>query len=386
MARIKAFRAIRPNPVDAEHLVFNAPDDDFMPGLKTLLELGARVKPETPEGQAQAYLEIHQQLDSLLKNKKLWKERRPGIYVYEITRKGYRQSGIWALTSLEDYLDGTIKTHELTLEDSERRLQNYREHTGLEGSPVLLTYRPQIAINRIIAEIRMSKDHTTFGHDDTVHRIWKIEDRAIIEQLTVAFALVKTVYLADGHHRLGAAAKLATAQMTDNDIFTHSISSLYIATDQLRIRGYHRMVFPETHFCAVDLLKQLSVCFSVDPVPGNQPLESKVQHQFGMCCQGQWYLLTAKPSGYNFTDEAGQPDACLLQEQILAPLFGIEDPRADPRLKFIGGDNAMEEIASQLSDYPDAVVFTLCPLPVNDLIHVANAGEVMPPQINMDRP
>ena len=154
MAQIQPFRAIRPNPFYADQLVFTTPQAESVSGdntktgalapLKTLLETGARKRPETPEGQASAFQDIKNTLKDLFQKDQLWHEETPGIYVYEVVHKTYRQTGIWALTSLEDYRKGAIKIHELTFEDSVRRLTNYRRNTGLEGSPILLTYPPDI--------------------------------------------------------------------------------------------------------------------------------------------------------------------------------------------------------------------------------------------------
>lgn len=164
MAHIQPFKAIRPNPFYADQLVFTSPQVESVSGdytaegslapLKILLEIGARQRPETPEGQASAYQDIKDTLKTLLEKDQLWHEQTPGIYVYEVIYKTYRQTGIWALTSLDDYKKGGIRIHELTFADSIRRIKNYRQNTRLEGSPILLAYAPDITINRIIAETR----------------------------------------------------------------------------------------------------------------------------------------------------------------------------------------------------------------------------------------
>ncbi|MBS1502506.1 MAG: DUF1015 family protein, partial [Bacteroidetes bacterium] len=164
MATIKAFSPICPNPFYAGELVFTRPQaesvagktagSDLLPPLKTLLETGARQRPETPEGQAQAYADIRHTLQELLAGERLWQEDSPGMYIYEVIQNGHKQTGIWVLTDLADYSCGRIKVHEQTLADSVRRLQNYRQHTGLEGSPVLLTYPPDQLISQLIADFK----------------------------------------------------------------------------------------------------------------------------------------------------------------------------------------------------------------------------------------
>ena len=254
MAQIQPFRAIRPNPFYADQLVFTTPQAESVSGdntktgtlapLKTLLETGARKRPETPEGQARAFHDIKDTLKDLFQKDQLWHEETPGIYVYEVVHKTYRQTGIWALTSLDDYRKGAIKIHELTFEDSVRRLTNYRRNTGLEGSPILLTYPPDITVNRIIAETRTRNQKITLGNQHGLHRLWKIEDPKVLQQLIIAFANIPVAYLADGHHRIESAAILAKEQRLKKLPVYDTISSLYMAADQLRIEEYDRAVIP----------------------------------------------------------------------------------------------------------------------------------------------
>lgn len=373
MATIKAFEPIRPNPLHADQLVFTKPTAESVSGdytkegglkpLKTLLETGARLRPETPEGQLMAYRDIRDTLRSLLEKEALWREQIPGIYVYEVVHKNYRQTGIWALTSLQDYTEGHIRLHELTLADSVRRIRNYREKTGLDGSPVLLTYPPTIAVNNIIEATKASQQKTTLGNAHGLHRIWKINDPGTQEALIRAFAEVGTVYMADGHHRIESAALSGYA----------NISSLYMAFDQLRIEEYDRVVIPDISIEKGELVKKLSENFYIRESTGNRPVQPKEQHRMGMYFDGEWYHLLAKASNTLF-------GAVLLQEQVLSKIFGIKDPKADERLRCAGGENALEEISALFRAHSGAIAFTLCPLSISQLIEAADAGRVLPPK------
>lgn len=372
MATIKPFRALRPDPFYADQLVFPGNEQVFFIGigektlslkpLKDQLETPARRKPETAEGQLSAYAEIKENIQKLKQLERIRQDEEPGIYVYEIVHRDYRQCGIWALTSISDYRNGNIKIHEHTLADSERRICNYRKNTGLEGSPVLLTYQPQITINRIIAETIASQKKSTVGNKKSLHRLWKIENPDNLKELISAFAKIGQVYLADGHHRLAATAHLADEKGGDA-----LISSLYIASDQLRIADYHRIVIPELPINRSYLLECLSKICEIKP---NCSRHSK--GSIAVCVEGQWYELAFKNNA--------ALDVVNLQEQILAPLFGIHDPRTDPRLKCVGGEAAMEEIAGILKAVPSAIAFTLCPMTVNDLMAAAVAGQILPPK------
>jgi uncharacterized protein (DUF1015 family) len=388
MAIIKPFCAVRPNTVYADQLVFTTMQaesvsgdlnkSESLPPLKTLLETVARQRPETPEGQAGAYEEINYTLQNLLEKDRLWQEKKPGIYVYEIVTKNYRQTGIWTLTALSDYSNGTIKTHELTMPDSVRRLKNYRQHTGLEGSPVLLTYPPHLVVNRIIAETRANSKKTSLGNREGFHRIWKIEDEVTIKKLIEAFAQIDTVYLADGHHRLESADRLAAEQQAAGLTVFDTISSLYIASDQLRMQEYDRVVLPAESIEKEVLMDKILENFSVERVRTNRPLQPRETHTIGMYVNGKWFSLI--PREVQSEGIADALDVSILQAQLLLPVFGIVDTRTDTRLKCIGGEKAMEELQTLLEMHPDAIAFTLCPLTVNQLIAVADAGEILPPK------
>jgi uncharacterized protein (DUF1015 family) len=388
MAQIQPFCAIRPNPFYADQLVFTSSQVESVSGdhtkagalapLKILLETGARHRPETPEGQARAYKDIKDTLQNLLEKDQLWREQTPGIYVYEVVHKTYRQTGIWALSSLEDYKKGAIRIHELTFADSVRRLKNYRENTGLEGSPILLAYPPDIIINRIIAETRTNNQKITLGNQQGLHRLWKIEDAEVQHQLINAFSHIPVAYLADGHHRIESSARLADEQCSKGLPVYDKISSLYMATDQLRIQEYDRVVIPLQPIEKIPFFQKLAEHFDIEP--SRQLVQPRGIHRMGLYFGGKWYNLTARLHTYTNKGAADNLDAAILQEQILASIFGISDPKTDPRLKCAGGEKAMEEIMDIISIHPEAIAFTLCPLTVEQLIGVADAGEILPPK------
>jgi uncharacterized protein (DUF1015 family) len=370
MATIRAFRPLRPNPLCADQLVFTKPqaesvagESHLLPPLKTLLETGARQRPETPEGQEQAYRDIRDTLQSLLDDGRLYREQTPGIYVYEVRHAKYRQTGIWVQTALSDYTGGRIRVHELTFADSVRRIRNYRENTALEGSPILLTYAPQVAINRLIAAVKAGQQDVSYGNRQGIHRLWKINDLSMQRNLIRAFAAIPSVYLADGHHRLEAASSSG---------FDH-ISSLYMAADQLRIEPYDRIVLPGEPVRKSALFGYLLKYFNLREATGNFAVRPAIPGNFGMQIDNQWFHMHVK-------EETLRPDAMVLQEQLLASFFGIADPRTDTRLQCAGGEKALEELGALVQAHPAAIAFTLCPLTVAQLIAVADAGLVLPPK------
>jgi len=388
MATIYPFRPLRPNPFNAGRLIFTKSQTESVAGeeinglkpLKTLLETGARQRPETPESQAHAYAGILQNLGILVEQENLWQEPNPSIYIYESSRKKYSQTGVWALTDLLDYGSGNIRIHELTFGESVRRMKNYRQHTGLEGSPVLLTYPAQNDIEDIILHIKAGKPDINYGNTHGRHRLWKVQELNVIQQLVDAFLTVQDVYLADGHHRSESALQLAVEQTESGLPVFGKISSLYMSLEELRIQRYDRVIIPDEPINQEELFRQLTENFHLLQSAGNIPVEPTTVHRFGMCLGKQWYHMLAKAHTYEKACSICSLDAAILQDKVLAPVFGIEDPKTDKRLNCVGGEEAIDEIALILQQEPQAIVFTLCPLSKEQLVAVADAGEILPPK------
>jgi len=377
MANVKPFRALRPDPFFAERLVFPEnkqvhffgiyEDKASLKPLKEFLEAPARKRPETESGQANAYQEIRKNLLVLKHMLRIRRDKQPAIYIYEIEHPDYVQRGIWALTSIYDYLKGNIKIHEQTLADSERRISNYRKYTGLEGSPVLLTYPQEETINQMIKQICSGEKSSMIANGKNKHRLWRVDDPELIGAFIAAFAKVDLSFLADGHHRMAGTAKLANEIQAE--LF---ISSLYIAADQLRIIDYHRVVVPDMIITEEWLLHRLGNICEIKARTFNTPVKPSKHGLIGMCLQGQWYELHFK--GHSALDVVS------LQEQILKPLFGIDDPRTNPRLRCVGGERAIDEIATIIKDEPYTVAFTLCPMAVEQLMGAAGNNQILPPK------
>jgi uncharacterized protein (DUF1015 family) len=388
MANITTFLAIRPNPAYADQLIFTNPSTESIAlhdrhsqyhlPLKTILETVARQKPETSENQQKAYQDILQAFVTFIRTGKLIKDDKPSLFVYEVRHHGIRQTGIWALTDITDV--GKIKIHELTLADSMRRLKNYRRFTGLEGSPVLLMYPPDKTINRLIDEVKKDYQEMQIGNEEGSHSLWQINETKLIVSLTEAFKKISRVYLADGHHRLGSASSLALELRSKGGARLNTISTLYMALDQVQIKEYHRVVLPEKPVNKLELLSRINEFYEWKKCPQNQYILPAQPGQLGMCVHGEWYQLKAREKGYSIGGVSARLDAAMLQELILKPIFNIDDPKNDPKLKCVGGEKAHLEIDELCRAFPEATVFTLCPLTTDDLVKVADAGEVLPPK------
>jgi uncharacterized protein (DUF1015 family) len=387
MTVIKPFRAIRPNPTYADQLVFTSPqaesvalhdtEESAVLPLKHMLETGARHRPETAAGQMDAYRDIKAAINDLLNNGWLKQDNKEGIYVYETINHGVSQTGIWALYSLHE--NPGIKIHELTFDDSIRRIKNYRENTGVEGSPVLLTYEPNERVDQVIEQAKSREPDFNLGNNEGFHRIWKITDDVLINNLISAFGTIQDMYMADGHHRLSSAVALATEQVAKQAIVFNEISALFLSFAQLQIMEFHRVVVPDKEIDMPAFFTLLGKNFYVQEA-WSQQIKPHEAHQIGMRIAGQWFRLTVKPSCYLDKTVSASLDASLLQELVFGPVFGIIDPKSDPRLKCAGGPHAFEQIALICKERPDAIVFTLSPITPEELIQVADAGEMLPPK------
>jgi len=386
MAKIEPFNAIHPNPFYADQLVFTTPQAESvagdtsgqmgMPPLKILLESGARQRPETPEGQAQAYQDINETLNSLLDSERLYRDNVPAIYIYEIEKPSYHQTGIWALTDLND----NIKTHELTFDDSVRRIKSFRQNTALEGSPILLGYEPNGTIDGIIVTTKKEHPDARYASSTGLHKLWKITEPKKIESLVNAFAKIQQVYLVDGHHRKDSAHELLKEQIKNRQSLFSTISALYMSSDELRIQQYNRVFCPELPINKEWLFKQLLNHFYLNDTFNNKPVQPKEERRMGLYIEGVWFNMVAKPHTYSASLTGDKLDVSILQNQVLKPLFGITDPGTDTRLKHLGGEKAITEMETIFRANPYAIGFTLCPMTIQQLIETADEGIRLPPK------
>jgi uncharacterized protein (DUF1015 family) len=300
----------------------------------------------------------------------------PALYVYEVEHPAYRQTGVWALTELSD----VIKTHELTFDDSVRRLKNYRENTGLEGSPVLLTYAPDRVINEIIVQTKLGHPVARYENAGGNHKLWKIENDADLESLIAAFAKIDQIYMADGHHRKRSAEALLWDQVKNGKHLFATISSLYMSMDELKIRQYNRVFIPELPINKEWLFKELLPHFYIRESLANRPVQPDQERWMGLYIEGVWFNLIAKPNTHANGLAAKMLDVSILQDLILEPLFGVDDPGSDRRLVHIGGEKAIAEMQTIFKPNPNAIGFTLCPITTRQLIEAADNGINLPPK------
>lgn len=390
MAEIRPFQAIRPKE-GYESRIAALPYDVF-----SLAEARIEVEKEPlsflaidrPETISMETEDIYEKAGSLLRQEiadgYFVQEEMPAFYVYELTADGRSQTGIGALTKVDDYLEGTICRHENTRADKEADRVCHVQACGAQTGPIFLAYRAKEEISAIVEEVKAAQEpvYDFEAPDGVAHRLWVIEDMELIEALYEAFDGIGRLYIADGHHRCSAAVACALRKRKEDPGFTgeepwNFILSVLFPDEELKIMDYNRVVKDLNGLTQKQFLAGISRHFDVE-FSGKAAVAPGQKGVFGMYMNGGWYTLYLKEEEKN-TDPVEGLDVALLQKLLLAPVLGIERPRTDSRLSFVGGIRGLSEL-ERLVDQNGGVAFSLHPTSMAELFAVADAGKLMPPK------
>lgn len=412
MAIVRAFRAIRPKAEYAARMIslpYDVMDREEAARMAegnpySFLHI-CRAEIDMPEQQnpydISVYEKARDNINKYLEDGVLFREEKPMLYIYRQIMNGNIQTGTVCCVSVDEYRDGVIKKHELTRVEKEIDRINHFDVCNADTEPVFLTYRDDIRIRNIMNRWTDSHEaeYDVTTPDGIRHILWKIDDDVTIAEITAQFKKIPSFYIADGHHRSASAYKVGIKRREDNPDFSGSeefnfFMAVVFPDSDLKIFDYNRVVkdlngltdgeFIEAVKKAgfdVKELKGVSCDCIAEPAACSGILcacAPHSRHTFTMYLSGKWYELTARAEIIP-DDVIGALDVSILQERILAPILGINDPRTDDRIDFVGGIRGLAELEKRCKSDMKAA-FAVYPIDVSVLMDVADAGLIMPPK------
>ena len=400
MVRIKPFAAVRPPKELVEEVaarpydVLNSQEAKAEAGEKSLLHI---TKPEIDfdpiidEHSRQAY-------DKAVENFKKWQsagwlrqDGKPCYYIYAQTMDGRTQYGLVLCAHTDDYAEGKIKKHELTRKEKEddRMIHVRIQNANIE--PVFFAYPDNDEVNLIVSRYTAGAPEYDFVAEDGFgHHFWVIDDQKDIDRLTEIFKGIPAFYVADGHHRTAAAARVGAEKRQQNPSHTGEEEYNYFMAvafpdSQLKIIDYNRVVKDLNGLSPEEFLAALDKDFVVKE-EGTEPYRPDHLHNFSMYLGGKWYSLEAKEGRYDDSDPIGVLDVTLLSNLVLDRILGIKDLRTDKRIDFVGGIRGLGELSRRVDSGEMAVAFALYPVSMKQLVDIADSGKIMPPKTTWFEP
>ena len=324
------------------------------------------------------YDQAKDNLDAMTRKGVLFQEDKPCYYIYELVMNGRAQTGLVALSSVDDYNNDRIKKHEFTRPEKEKdRIDHMRTIRAQTGN-VFLAYRDVSEIDALIADWKKSHSpiYDFTANDAIEHRIWVVDMRETVDQITKIFAeQVPATYIADGHHRAASAAKVSAA-LPDSEAAKYFLTTLFPA-GQLAILDYNRVVKDLNGHSEGELLNALEEDFTITREA--EAVRPGSLHEFGMYLNKNWYQLQAKPGTWT-EDPIGVLDVSILSDKVLDKLLGVRDQRTDKRIDFVGGIRGLGELEKRVNSGEMAIAFSLYPVSIHQLFDIADSGSVMPPK------
>jgi uncharacterized protein (DUF1015 family) len=393
--QVKPFRGLRPRPDLATRIPSQpydvlsssearrlAADDpySFLRVVKPEIDLDPEIDPYDDR----VYIRGRENLRSMIDRGWMVRDDRPAYYVYRLEMEGRAQTGVLGAAAVRDYLEDRIKKHEHTRPEKEQDRIRLNDTLSANPGPVFLTYRPLPELNALVKGITSADPRVGFTAPDGVeHTLWTVEDAATATKIEQLFGKVRCTYVADGHHRAAAAAKVgalreARAEESSGEEPYRYFLAAHFPADQLRVLDYNRVVTDLNGLDVESLTARIAEAgFHV--TPDHRAKRPPQPETFGMYVDGGWYLLTARHEIVP-ADVVGRLDVSILTDRLLQPILGIGDPRTDRRIDFVGGIRGMEELERRVDSGREAVAFALYPTSLESVMSVADAGRVMPPK------
>lgn len=395
MAVFKPFRAIRPVPEKAQAVaalpydVMNSEEAremvkgnpySFLHVDKAEVDLDRSVDLYDKK----VYLKARENLEKLVTEGTCKMDEAPCIYVYRQIMNGRSQTGLVGCTAIDDYINNVIKKHELTRADKEADRINHVDYCDANTGPIFLTYREDDFINALVEKWKAEHEPVyDFVSDGVSNTVWVIDCPETIATLTEKFAAIDYLYIADGHHRAASAVRVGKMRREQNPAYTgeeefNFFLAVLFPRNELEIMDYNRVMKDLNGYTSEEFVEKIAEVFEVESV-GSEAYKPESKHTFGMLLDGTWYKLTAKEGTFDPNDPVDQLDVSILQKNVIAPIFGIEDPRTDKRIDFIGGIRGLAELERRVNT-DMKIAFSMYPTTLDDLMDIADAGQIMPPK------
>lgn len=331
----------------------------------------------------EVYEKAHELLWGMIEKGEFVQEDKPVYYIYELTMEGRVQTGIVACASVDDYQNQVIKKHENTRADKELDRIRHVETCKAQTGPIFLAYRANDVLKEIIQRTKQEQALYDFTTEDNItHRVWCISGEEDVQAIENAFAGIGQIYIADGHHRCASAVKVGLKKREENPDYTGAeefnyFLSVLFADEELMIMDYNRVVKDLNELSETEFLTRVSEIFEIVKTD-KACIKPSAKGEVAMLVGDTWYLLSVKDA-YKSEDPVDGLDVAVLQNQVLAPILGIGDPKTDKRIDFVGGIRGMEELERRVRT-DCAVAFAMYPTSIQELFAVADAGLLMPPK------
>ena len=394
MTRVKAFRALRPakgrasevaalpyDVMDSEEARVMVKDKplSFLHVDKAEIDLDPSIDIYADE----VYEKARTNFQALRSSDSMMKDEKDCYYIYRQTMDGRAQTGIVACPAVDDYLNDTIKKHELTRADKEADRIRHVDTLDANTGPIFLTHRPDSELSAITTGW-ISKHETIFSFtaDNVKHEGWIIDCPETIAKIAARFQDIPALYIADGHHRCASAVRVAQKRREANPGYTgdeefNYFLAVIFPSDELTIFDYNRVVKDLNGLSEADFLQKVGESFDVEASAGI--VKPSAKHEFGLFMNGTWHRLRAKQGKWNDNDPVERLDVSILQNHLLEPILGIDDPRTNKRIDFVGGIRGLNELERRVNT-DMALALSMYPTTLDDLMDIADAGKIMPPK------
>lgn len=402
MAKVKPFKGVRP-PKDLVEQVASKPYDvlsseearaeagDNEKSLYHIIKPEIDFEPGCGEDEPRVYDRAAENFKKFQERGWLVQDKQENYYIYAQTMDGRTQYGIVVAASVDDYLTGRIKKHELTRREKEADRMHHIEINNANIEPVFLSFPDNETLQQVIEKTAKTKPEYDFVSEDGIgHTLWVIKDAETIKTITEAFANIPYLYIADGHHRTAAAAHVGEEKAKADphhkgDEEYNYLLAVCFPESHLKVMDYNRVVKDLNGLSEAEFLEKVGEHFDIE-CKGEELYRPAALHNFSLYMGGKWYSLTAKPGTYDDNDPIGRLDVKVSSDYILRDILGIVDLRSDKRIDFVGGIRGLKELKNRVDSGEMKMALALYPVTMRQIIDIADSGNIMPPKATWFEP